>query len=98
VLIYCHHCTKPPCKDACPAEAIFRNEQGVVLINEGLCIGCKESMEACSFGAMQFDEDKEAAVKCDLCIERLENNEQPACTMHLLGNTRELSERIAEAK
>ena len=37
-------------------------------------------MEACPFGAMQFDDDQEVAVKCDLCIERLENNEEPACS------------------
>ncbi|MBW2039923.1 MAG: 4Fe-4S dicluster domain-containing protein [Deltaproteobacteria bacterium] len=78
--IYCHHCAKPPCKDACPVEAISRNEQGIVLIDEDLCIGCKACAEACPFGAMQFDDDKEVAVKCDLCIERLKNNEQPACS------------------
>jgi len=78
--IYCHHCARPPCKDACPGEAMSRNELGVVLIKEELCIGCKACIEACPFGAMQFDEDREIAVKCDLCCERLENNEEPACS------------------
>ena len=31
VPIYCHHCAKAPCKEACPVEAISRNEQGIVL-------------------------------------------------------------------
>ncbi|MCL6446726.1 MAG: hypothetical protein K6U04_01015 [Armatimonadetes bacterium] len=34
-------------------------------------------MEACPFGAMQFDEAKEVAVKCDLCLER--DGKGPAC-------------------
>ena len=66
--IYCRHCTKAPCKNACPSEALYRNEKGIVLINKDECIGCKECMEASPFGAMQFDDDQEVAVKCDLCI------------------------------
>jgi Fe-S-cluster-containing dehydrogenase component len=77
--IYCHHCAKAPCKAACPVEAISRNEQGIVLIDNDLCIGCRECLEACPFGAMQFDERNEIAVKCDLCIQRLAGKKQPAC-------------------
>jgi len=100
--IYCHHCAKPPCKDACPVEAIFRDEQGIVLINEELCIGCKACLEACPFGAMQFDDDKEIAVNCDLCHERLKNNEEPACSLIcptrciLWGDMKKVSEEIEE--
>jgi len=35
-----------------------------------LTIGCKACIEACPFGAMQFNESQETAMKCDLCIER----------------------------
>jgi Fe-S-cluster-containing dehydrogenase component len=79
VPIYCHHCAKAPCKEACPVEAISRNEQGVVLIDNDLCIGCRECLEACPFGAMQFEDNQEIAVKCDLCVHRLEDNRRPAC-------------------
>ena len=79
VPIYCHHCAKAPCRDVCPVEAIARNEQGIVLIDNDLCIGCRECLEACPFGAMQFDERLEVAVKCDLCLHRLAENKQPAC-------------------
>lgn len=77
--IYCHHCAKAPCQTACPVEAISRNEQGIVLIDDDLCIGCIECLEACPFGAMQFEDQREAAVKCDLCLHRLAENKQPAC-------------------
>lgn len=79
VPLYCHHCADAPCKKACPVEAIYRNKEGVVLIEEEECIGCKECVEACPFGAMQFDSRKERAVKCDLCLERLRNGNDPAC-------------------
>jgi len=77
--IYCHHCAKAPCKEACPVEAISRNEQGIVLIDNDLCIGCRECLEACPFNAMQFDYNQDIAVKCDLCFHRLAANKHPAC-------------------
>jgi Fe-S-cluster-containing dehydrogenase component len=77
--VYCHHCAKAPCKEACPVEAISRNEQGIVLIDNDLCIGCRECIEACPFDAMQFEDNLELAVKCDLCLERLMRGEKPAC-------------------
>jgi predicted molibdopterin-dependent oxidoreductase YjgC len=42
-------------------------------------IGCRDCVQACPFGAMQFNEDQEVAVKCDLCVERLMDSELPAC-------------------
>ena len=98
--IYCHHCANATCKESCPTEAISRNEQGIVLIEEDLYIGCKKCMEACPFGAMRFDDDREVAVKCDLCVERLENNEQPACSKIcptgciFWGDTKKFSQKI----
>lgn len=98
--VYCHHCTKAPCIASCPANAIVRGARGIVLIDNALCIGCRECLEACPFGAMQFDDEAEVAVKCDLCIERLKNNEQPACfnacatRCIFWGNTKELHKRI----
>lgn len=76
---YCHHCAKPPCLEACPEKAISRNAQGIVLVDNDLCIGCQACLEACPFGAMQFDEKREIAVKCDLCIDRLAENKKTAC-------------------
>jgi len=77
--VYCHHCAKAPCKDACPVEAIYRTDRGIVLIDNERCIGCRECVDACPFGAMQFDDQTDIAVKCDLCVQRLEQHLRPAC-------------------
>ncbi len=77
--IYCQHCAHAPCKKACPVDAICKDPKGLVLIDNDLYIGCKECMTACPFGAMQFDDDRETAVNCDLCIERLKNDQAPTC-------------------
>jgi Fe-S-cluster-containing dehydrogenase component len=98
--IYCHHCARPPCRDACPVEAISRNEWGIVRVDKELCIGCQACVEACPFGAMQFDEEKEVAMMCDLCYERLQNNQEPACSLVcptrciLWGDMKAISEKM----
>lgn len=100
--VYCHHCTKAPCLESCSVDAIFRDERGIVLIDNELCIGCKECIEACPFGAMQFDDENEVAIKCDLCIEQLKNNDQPACSKVcptqciFWGSTKKLSDMGVE--
>lgn len=79
VVTHCMHCSRPPCKDVCPVDAIYKREDGIVLISEELCIGCKDCLEACPLGVMQFDEEKAVVQKCDLCVARIDAGRQPAC-------------------
>jgi Fe-S-cluster-containing dehydrogenase component len=79
--LYCHHCTDAPCKKACPAGAISRILQGIVVVNKETCIGCRECLPACPFGVMQFDDGDEKAAKCDLCVERLAAGKPTACAL-----------------
>lgn len=53
--------------DVCPAGAIRIGENGAAVVNEDLCIGCKQCLFACPFGAAGFDEVTGTAFKCDLC-------------------------------
>ena len=100
--LYCHHCDDAPCIIACPEGAISRNEWGIVQVTDELCIGCKACVEACPFGAMQYDEEREGALMCDLCYDRLKNDEAPACSLVcptgciLWGDTQEISEEIEQ--
>ncbi len=77
--IYCHQCAKAPCLEACPSEAISKNDKGIVLIDDKACIGCRACVDACPFDAMQFDDNREIAVKCDVCYSRLLEGKKTAC-------------------
>jgi len=56
------------CAEACPVEAIrFRERTGAWVIVQEDCMGCGACEEACPFGMIVFDDQRERAFKCDLC-------------------------------
>ena len=79
--IQCKHCEDAPCLNACTKKAISRID-GQVIVDQKKCIGCKDCMMACPFGAIALlpvadkgkvvaqigtDTPQIAASKCDLC-------------------------------
>lgn len=88
-VLHCRHCENAPCMAACPVGAIERrtwNEdekghgQSGIIVNEDTCIGCKECVLACPFGAVWMAPTKAqrmVATKCDLCVTTEEGT--PAC-------------------
>jgi len=78
--LQCRHCEDAPCIAVCPTEAIHRLEDGgPVLLDQDRCIGCKFCLLACPFGVISLSRNGKAMIKCDLCAERTEAGEQPAC-------------------
>lgn len=80
----CLHCEDAPCVTVCPTGASYkREEDGIVLVDEDLCIGCKLCAWACPYGAREFDAPTGVMKKCTLCIDRIYNehleNPVPAC-------------------
>lgn len=53
----CMQCENPPCLKVCPVEATFKNDEGVVLVNQDRCIGCRLCMAACPYEARYFNYD-----------------------------------------
>ncbi len=51
----CMHCENPPCLRVCPVGATFKNAEGVVLVNQNTCIGCRTCMAACPYEARYFN-------------------------------------------
>ena len=52
----CMHCDEAPCEKVCPVGARHtREEDGLVLSDYEICIGCRYCMIACPYGARYFD-------------------------------------------
>jgi anaerobic dimethyl sulfoxide reductase subunit B len=76
----CNHCQSPICLQVCPAQAISkRAEDGVVLIDDSKCIGCRYCEWACPYGAPHFDEAHGVMTKCTFCADLLAQGQNPAC-------------------
>ncbi len=75
----CNHCENPPCVKPCPTGATYKTDDGLVLVNDALCIGCGACVKACPYGARFMDPVKGTANKCTFCDHRIYNGTLPAC-------------------
>jgi Fe-S-cluster-containing dehydrogenase component len=48
----CNQCAAAPCVAACPTEAMYRRDDGIVDFDKGVCIGCKACIAACPYDAI----------------------------------------------
>jgi len=80
VFVACFQCERAWCMEACPTDAIRRREKdGLVYILENLCVGCKACILACPWHIPQWNSETGKVVKCDLCMDRIDADEEPAC-------------------
>ena len=89
--IMCQHCEKPPCVDVCPTGASMKREDGIVLVDKHICIGCRYCMMACPYKARSFNHEPTSGQKehaprgmgtveaCTLCVHRVDEGRIPAC-------------------
>ena len=82
--LICRQCKAASCVETCPAEAMIRDEDGVVRRRLFRCIGCGSCARACPFGVLHNRPDGVPAgyrsaehltghqiAKCDLCVDRI---------------------------
>lgn len=80
ISLACNHWDEPTCIKSCPEDAITkRANDGVVLIDQDKCIGCRYCMTACPYGAPRIDTVSNKVTKCTMCHRRLDAGLKPAC-------------------
>lgn len=80
--IHCRHCEDAPCVVVCPTGSVSKpTKESPVVLNNDKCIGCHACIIACPFGVIRKGPDGKSLIKCDLCIERLKENGEPACVI-----------------
>ncbi len=78
----CMHCIDPACQAACFVDAFKKTEQGAILYNPSLCVGCRYCMIACPFDIPAYeyyDPITPQITKCTMCFDRITEGRFPAC-------------------
>jgi Fe-S-cluster-containing dehydrogenase component len=75
----CNHCLEPLCVPVCPTGAMIRRDDSIVYINAETCIGCMACRTACPWHIPEYNPVTAKAVKCDMCMDRLDLGLKPAC-------------------
>ena len=80
VPMVCMHCDEPACAQVCPADAIKKDEDGIVHSSlKPRCIACSNCVLACPFGIPKMMTRFEQMMKCDMCYDRTSVGKRPMC-------------------
>lgn len=76
----CHHCLEPACLHGCPTQAYDKDPvTGIVRHLDDQCIGCQYCTLMCPYDVPKFNPARGIVRKCDMCRQRLDDGEAPAC-------------------
>ena len=76
----CNHCLEPACASACFVKAFTKSEEGAVIYDESVCVGCRYCMVACPFEIPTYEYDKALTprvTKCTMCHPRVQEGKLP---------------------
>lgn len=82
----CNHCDSAPCIESCRDRALFKNKDGVVLLNSKDCSGCGMCRDKCPYDAIEISPFTGQAEKCDFCYGiRVSEGRPPVCVQSCMG-------------
>ena len=65
--VLCNHCEDCAIVNDCPAEALYRNANGLITVDEEKCSGCGKCARTCPLHAIRLHPDRLTPLLCDLC-------------------------------
>jgi len=77
----CMHCTHPPCLEVCASEAIYKRDDGLVVLEGARCNSCMACLQACPYGAICYSSKADVVEKCNLCHHRIDDGLEPFCVI-----------------
>lgn len=76
----CQHCDDAPCIKAAKNGAIYKREDGIVIIDPEKALGQKELVSSCPYGSIYLNEEKGLPQKCTFCAHLMDDNwQEPRC-------------------
>jgi nitrate reductase beta subunit len=84
----CNHCTYPACLSSCPRNAIYKRDDGIVLIDQKRCRGYQECIRACPYKKTFFRKLTGKSEKCIGCYPAVEQGQQTQCVNTCIGKIR----------
>lgn len=77
--VLCMQCDNPPCVAAATDGAVYKRDDGIVIIDPVKSKGQKQLVNSCPYGVIFYNEDADIPQKCTWCVQRLERGENPRC-------------------
>lgn len=99
----CQHCDDAPCMKAAP-DAVYKRDDGLVIIDPEKAKGCEELVGACPYGAVFWNKELEIPQKCTGCAHLVDAGQVPHCVdvcSHgaiRFGDEEDFAEEIARAE
>jgi len=75
----CMQCDDAPCIKAAKDGAVYKRDDGIVVIDPKKAVGQKQIVDSCPWGVIYWNEEKKLPQKCTFCAHRLEEGKTPRC-------------------